>query len=310
VKTISIVVPCFNEERALPFLFDALDQVMIPDIVFERIYVDDGSTDGTRDILEQRADAVPADRFLSLSRNFGKEAAMYAGLQAASGDYVVFMDADLQDPPERLPEMYACLQSEKADCVALRRVNRKGEPIIRSFCARRFYHMINRMSKVEVADGARDYRIMTRRMADALLEVKEYNRFSKGLFSWVGFETHWLEYENCERSAGESKWSLWKLMVYAMEGLTSFSTAPLAVASIMGFLFCFLAIVMMIVFFVKTLIWGDPVAGYPSMICIILFIGGVQLFCIGILGQYLAKTYLETKKRPIYIIKEDSGRKL
>ena len=229
---------------------------------------------------------------------------MFAGLEAATGDYVAVMDVDLQDPPALLAEMLSGIQNEGFDCVATRRVTRAGEPKLRSFFARSFYRLINRISKTEVVDGARDFRLMTRQMVDAILSIKEVSRFSKGIFSWVGFQTKWLEYENVQRVAGETKWSFWKLLIYSLDGIIGFSTAPLAIASVMGMVFCLLAFVLILFFFLKTLIWGDPVAGFPAMICIILLLGGIQLFCIGILGQYLSKTYLETKRRPIYITRE------
>ena len=243
--------------------------------------------------------------YLSFSRNFGKEAAIYAGLQHAKGDFVVLMDADLQDPPALLDEMYTAITEEGYDSVATRRVSRKGEPPIRSFFARMFYKLINKISKADIVDGARDYRLMTRQMVDAILSMSEYNRFSKGIFGWVGFRTKWLAYENVERVAGETKWSFWKLFLYSMEGIIAFSTTPLALASVFGFLLCLVAVVAVLFIIVRTLVWGDPVSGWPSLVCIITFIGGIQLFCMGILGQYLAKTYLETKKRPIYILREE-----
>ena len=241
---------------------------------------------------------------VAFSRNFGKEAAIYAGLKSSKGDYVAIMDADLQDPPSLLEEMYTAITDEGYDCAAARRTTRKGEPPIRSFFARCFYKLINKISKTEIVDGARDFRLMTRQMADSILSMTEYNRFSKGIFGWVGFNTKWLEYENKERVAGETKWSFWKLFLYSLDGIMAFSTAPLAISSIIGFLFCIIAFVMILVIIVKTLVLGDPVAGYPSLVCIIFLVSGVQLFCLGILGQYLSKTYLETKNRPMYIIKE------
>ena len=242
--------------------------------------------------------------YVLFSRNFGKEAALYAGLEQASGDYVCVIDADLQDPPSLLPEMYAAIVQQGYDCVATRRVTRKGEPPIRSFFARCFYKLINKMSKTEIVDGARDFRLMTRQMVQAMLSLSEVNRFSKGLFGWVGFRTKWIAYENVERVAGQTKWSFWRLFLYSLEGIVAFSTVPLAIASIFGLLFCLIAFVMILVIILKTLIWGDPVSGWPSLVCIIFFVGGIQLFCLGIVGQYLSKMYLETKKRPIYIAKE------
>jgi len=305
MKRISIVVPCYNEEETVPLFFDACAEALarLP-VEPEWWFVDDGSQDGTLACFKVLRDKDMRVHFISFSRNFGKEAAMYAGLEAASGDCVAVMDADLQDPPALLEKMLTELETGEYDCVATRRVTRKGEPKLRSFFARSFYRLLNRISKTEVVDGARDFRLMSRRMVDAILSLKEVSRFSKGIFSWVGFNTKWLEYENVQRSAGETKWSFWKLLVYSLDGIIGFSTAPLAIASIMGLLFCLLAFVLILYFFIKTLIWGDPVAGFPAMICIILLLGGIQLFCIGILGQYLSKTYLETKRRPIYILQE------
>ena len=271
---------------------------------FEILFINDGSRDKTLQILRQAAHEDKRICYISFARNFGKEAAMYAGFQNCTGDYAAVMDADMQDPPSLLPEMYQALQSGEYDSVATRRVTRKGEPPIRSFFARCFYKLINRISDADIVDGARDFRLMTRQMVDAILSMTEYNRFSKGIFGWVGFRTKWLPYENVERVAGETKWSFWKLFLYSLEGITAFSTAPLAIASIVGILLCVVALLFVCVVLVKTLAFGDAVGGWPSMMCVILFLGGVQLFCMGILGQYLAKTYLETKKRPIYIVQE------
>lgn len=305
MKIVSVIVPCYNEEEAAPIFYrEFFRRTAEMDCRWELWFVDDGSTDGT--LAELRALRSQDERvhFISFSRNFGKESAMYAGLEAATGDYVAIMDVDLQDPPELLPGMLTSIQEEDYDCVATRRVTRKGEPPIRSFFARQFYRLINRISKTEIVDGARDFRLMTRQMVDSILSLKEVSRFSKGIFSWVGYRTKWLEYENVERVAGETKWNFWKLFLYSIDGITAFSTAPLAIASITGVVFCGVSILLMLYFFIKTLIWGDPVAGFPAMICIILFLGGIQLFCVGILGQYLSKTYLETKRRPIYIARE------
>ena len=243
--------------------------------------------------------------YISFSRNFGKEAAIYAGLKKSTGNFVSLIDADLQDPPSLIKEMYHSLKTEDYDCVATRRFNRKGEPPIRSFFAKEFYKLINRISDTEIVDGARDFRLMTRQMVDAIIEVGEYNRFSKGIFGWVGFNTKWISYENVERVAGETKWSFWGLFLYSLEGIIAFSTRPLYIASLFGILFCFIAFVMIIFIILKTLYFGEDVQGYASTICVIFFIGGIQLFCVGILGQYLSKTYLETKKRPLYIVKEE-----
>ena len=305
-EKISIVVPCYNEEAALPLFYEESHRVAcaMQEAEFEFIFVDDGSKDDTLSVLRSLAQRDTRVRYVSFSRNFGKEAALLAGLEAAEGDYVAVMDADLQDPPSLLPEMYAAVKTGDYDCAATRRVTRKGEPPIRSFFARLFYKIINRISKTEIVDGARDFRLMTRQMTDAMLSVKEYNRFSKGIFGWVGFKTKWLEYENVERVAGQTKWSFWKLFLYSLDGITAFSTVPLSVAALAGLLLCIIAFVMVLVVFVRALIWGDPVGGWPSLVCIILFVGGGQLFCTGIVGQYLAKTYLEVKDRPRYIVKE------
>lgn len=303
---ISVVVSCYNEQEALPLFYEEITKVAnkMKDVEFEFIFVNDGSKDKTLETIKSFRENEERVRYISFSRNFGKEAAMYAGLKKASGDYVAIMDADLQDPPKLLIEMYETLNKKEYDCVATRRVSRKGEPPIRSFFARLFYKLINKISKAEIVDGARDFRLMTRQMVDAIISMEEYNRFSKGIFGWVGFNTKWIEYENVERAAGETKWSFWKLFKYSIEGIIAFSTAPLVISTIMGILFCFVAFLMIIFIVAKTLIYGDPVSGWPSMVCIMLFVGGIQLFCIGIIGQYISKTYLEVKKRPIYIIKE------
>ena len=305
-KKISVIVSCYNEEEALPLFYEEMSKVMaeMSQNDFELIFVNDGSRDNTlKEIKELRAKDKRV-RYISFSRNFGKEAAMKAGLDYSTGDYVTLMDADLQDPPKMLPEMLNILESEHYDCVGTRRVTRKGEPVIRSFFARKFYKIINKMSKVEMVDGARDYRLMTRQMVEAIKNCEEYNRYSKGLWSFVGFKTKWLEFENVQRVAGETKWSFWKLFKYAVEGIVAFTTAPLTMAAFLGILFCFIAFIMIVVIIFKTLVWGDPVSGWPSLACIIIFVSGIQLFFMGIFGEYLAKTYLETKKRPLYIIKE------
>lgn len=306
MKKISVIVPCYNEEEAVPYFYEEMLRVEkeMPGYAFELIFVNDGSRDETIRIVRELSEKDSQVRYIDFSRNFGKEAAIYAGLSKAKGDYVVMMDADLQDPPSLLPEMMGYIENEGYDSVATRRVTRKGEPPIRSFFARCFYRMINKMSRTEIVDGARDYRLMTRKFVDALLELGEYNRFSKGLFGWVGFRTKWIEFENVERVAGETKWSFWKLFLYSIEGIVGFSTAPLAFAAVMGVFFCFVAFLLICFIVVKTLLYGDPVSGWPSMVCIILMMGGIQLFCIGILGEYLAKAYLEVKKRPIYICRD------
>ena len=306
---ISIIIPCFNEEEALPIYYTEMKKVidtMKKQTDFELIFVDDGSSDRTYKIMKELHRKDGRCQYLSFSRNFGKEAAIYAGLQNAGGNYAAIMDVDLQDPPSLLPEMYRILKEEPYDSVATRRSTRKGEPKIRSFLSKEFYNVINKISKTEIVSGARDYRLMNRKMVDAVLEMSEYNRFSKGIFEWVGFRTKWLEYENIERSAGETKWSLKKLFVYSMEGITGFSVAPLSLASVLGLLFCLISFVMIVVIIIRTLIWGDPVSGWPSLTCIIFMVSGVQLLCTGIVGQYLSKTYLETKHRPIFILKDSS----
>ena len=305
-KKISVIVSCYNEEESLPLFYEEMSKVMdeMSQNDFELIFVNDGSRDNTlKEIKELRAKDKRV-RYISFSRNFGKEAAMKAGLDYSTGDYVTLMDADLQDPPKMLPEMLNILEKEHYDCVGTRRVTRKGEPVIRSFFARKFYKIINKMSKVEMVDGARDYRLMTRQMVEAIKSCEEYNRYSKGLWSFVGFKTKWLEFENVQRVAGETKWSFWKLFKYAIEGIVAFTTAPLTMAAFLGILFCFIAFIMIVVIIFKTLIFGDPVSGWPSLACIIIFVSGIQLFFMGIFGEYLAKTYLETKKRPVYIVKE------
>ncbi len=306
---VSIIVPCYNEEAALPYFLEAIrrteaEMTAAWGCAFELVFVDDGSRDGTLEALRAAAREDPGVRYLSFSRNFGKEAAMYAGLQHARGEYVAIMDADLQHPPEMLKAMYQGLESGEYDCVAARRESRKGEPRVRSFFARCFYKLINRISDTEIVDGACDFRMMRRRMVDAILSMGEYNRFSKGIFGWVGFRTQWLPYENVERVAGETKWSFWKLLLYSLQGIVGFSTVPLALASVLGVVLCVFSGIMVAYIIIKTLLFGDPVSGWPSLACMVMFMGGIQLFCIGILGQYLAKTYLETKRRPIYILAE------
>ncbi|HHW4958576.1 glycosyltransferase family 2 protein [Streptococcus suis] len=306
---ISVIVPCFNEEEAIPYFYDAMEKVRKEmGEQFEYIFVNDGSKDRTLTVLRQLSGQDRAVLYLSFSRNFGKEAALYAGLQAAQGELVTVMDVDLQDPPEMLMEMKAMLDGNPdLDCVGTRRVSRDGEPPIRSFFAKLFYKLMNKISQVEVVDGARDFRLMRRHMVDAILSVSEYNRFSKGIFAWVGFETEYLPYENVERVAGETSWSFWKLLSYSIEGIINFSDTPLNIASYTGFFTFLLSLVLMVFVVFKTLVFGDPTIGWPSTICIILFLGGLQLMTIGILGKYLAKVFLETKKRPIYIVKEKSS---
>lgn len=311
MKKISIVVSCYNEEKALPLFYNEMEKARKQDFAelkvdFEYLFINDGSQDHTLDVIKQLAEEDSKIKYISLSRNFGKESAMLAGLDGATGDYVAIMDADLQDPPALLRQMYDEITEHGYDRVGTRRVSRKGEPPIRSLCARFFYKLINGMSNVQMVDGARDYWLMTRQVADALKSMREYNRYSKGLNAFVGFKTKWVEYENIERVAGETKWSFWKLFKYALEGITAFSTVPLVISSIVGLLFCLVAFVAIIFIIVRTLTFGDPTSGWPSLACIIVFVSGVQLFSIGVIGQYLAKTYLEVKKRPIYIIKEQN----
>lgn len=310
MEKISLIVPCYNEEEVLPLFYDEVTRVAgeMGEYDFEFLFVDDGSRDSTMRVVKELSGQDERVKYISFSRNFGKEAAMYAGFTHASGDYVAVMDADLQDPPALLPEMMAAIKNEGYDSVATRRVTRKGEPPIRSFFARCFYKLMRRISKTEMVDGARDYRLMTRQFVNSLLDLGEYNRFSKGLYGWVGYKTKWLEYENIERAAGETKWSFWKLLRYSIEGIVAFSAAPLAIAAVSGMICCVLAFLFILFIVVRTLMFGDPVAGWPSLVCIILLIGGLQLMSIGILGEYLAKTYLEVKNRPIFICKESNIR--
>ena len=306
-KLLSIIIPCYNEEQAIPLFYqETMKQEFFfreKGVELEFIFVNDGSKDGTVEAVKELHKQDERVHLISFSRNFGKEAAIFAGLEMAKGDYTVLIDADLQDPPSILPEMYNYIE-QGYDSVATRRVNRIGEPPIRSFFARCFYSLMQKISKTEIVDGARDYRLMTRQVTDAILSMKEYNRFSKGIFGWVGYQTKWLEYENVQRVAGETKWSFWKLFLYSLDGIMAFSTVPLSIASFFGILFCLAAFIFMIFIFVRALIYGDPVAGWPSMVCIISFIGGVQLLCLGIMGQYLSKLYMEVKNRPKYLVKE------
>ena len=308
MELLSVIVPSYNEEENI---FDFYEELMknapffqSRELDVEVIYIDDGSKDKTAEKVKELAARDARVHLVSFSRNFGKEAAIYAGLKKAKGDYSVLMDCDLQDPPALLPDMFRYVD-EGFDSVATRRVSRKGEPPIRSLFARMFSRIMNKISKTEIVDGARDYRLMKRQVVDAILAMAEYNRFTKGIFGWVGYETKWLEYENVERKKGETKWSFWKLFLYSLDGITAFSTVPLAVASFMGVLFCGLAFLMIVFTIVRKLIFGDPTSGWPSLVCIILLCSGVQLFCLGIVGQYLSKTYMEVKKRPIYLVKEE-----
>jgi glucosyltransferase len=309
MNLISIVIPCLNEEKTIPQFYKEVSKVIkgnaeLSNLSFEFIFVDDGSKDKTLELIKRLSKYDEQIKYISFSRNFGKEAAIYSGLENSSGDFIILMDADLQDPPSLLPQMYSFIKSGEYDCVATRRISRKGEPVIRSVFTRAFYKVINIISETKIVDGARDYRLMTRQMVDSILKVSEYNRFSKGIFSWVGFETKWLEYENIERKHGETNWSFWKLLIYAFDGIMSFSTFPLYISTVTGIVFSILAVIFMMIIIIRTLLFGDAVVGWPSTMSVILFLGGIQLFSIGILGQYLSKTYLETKNRPIYICKE------
>ena len=308
MKLLSVIVPCYNEQETIEDFYAELMKTAPffeeKEIETEVIFINDGSKDQTGHEIKKLCKKDARVRMVSFSRNFGKEAAIYAGLEKCKGDYIVIMDADLQDPPSLLPEMFAGIE-EGYESVATRRVSRKGEPVIRSLFAKMFYKIMRKISKADIVDGARDYRLMTRKFVDAVLKITEYNRFTKGIFGWVGFETKWLAYENVERKKGKTKWSFWKLLVYSIEGIVGFSTAPLAFASVVGIVFCILAFVFLIFIFARALLFGDPVAGWPSTICIILLVSGVQMFCMGIMGQYLAKTYLEVKHRPIYVVDEE-----
>ena len=307
MKKVSIIVPCYNEEESIPLFYKEIRKVFSKiNYKLELIFINDGSKDKTLELIKNLSKEDKEANYISLSRNFGKEAAMWAGLKHSTGDYITIMDCDLQDPPTLIPEMLRLIEEEDYDVVGTRRVTRKGEPPIRSFFARMFYKIINKMSKVEMVDGARDFRMMTRQVVDNILTLKEYNRYSKGLFSFVGFKIKWLEYKNIERVAGETKWSFWKLFLYAIDGIVAFTTAPLTMAATFGILFCLVAFIMIIVIIVKTLVYGDPTSGWPSLACIIFMTNGIELLCIGVIGEYLSKTYLEVKKRPIYIVKESN----
>ena len=306
MKKLSIIVPCFNEEESIPYFYDEVKKVTKNmDIKLELIFVDDGSRDKTLEVIKSKTDDKEV-KYISFSRNFGKEAAMYAGLSMSSGDYVTIMDVDLQDPPSLLPEMVKLIEEEGYDCVATKSTSRNGYSFLRKTFTKWFYDIIGKMSKTEMVPGARDYRLMTRQMVEAVLSMKEYNRYSKGLFSFVGFKTKWIEFENKERVAGTTKWNFWKLFSYALDGIVGFSTAPLTMAAFIGVLFCLIAFIMIIVIIVKTLAFGDPTSGWPSLACIIFMVSGIQLLCLGVIGEYLAKMYMEVKDRPIYIIKESN----
>lgn len=311
MSLLTVIVPCFNEEEAVPFFYEEMKKTEViftkdyPEVEFEYLFIDDGSKDKTKEVIKNLRKDDERVHFVSFSRNFGKEAAIYAGLSKSNGDFVVIMDADLQDPPALLPDMYKAVTAEGYDSAATRRVTRKGEPPIRSFFARCFYKLMSKLSKTEFVDGARDYRIMNRNMVNAILSMSEYNRFTKGIYGWVGFETKWFAYENVERVAGETKWSFWKLFLYSLEGIVGFSTMPLSIATMLGFIFTLMAFILIVFIVIRTSIFGDPTNGWPSLVCIIVLFAGLQLFSIGILGTYLSKTYLETKGRPIYISKEE-----
>lgn len=308
MNKISIIVPCYNEEKTLLLFYEELTKniTTFENVTFEFIFVNDGSCDNTLEEIKKLEQKDSRIKYLSFSRNFGKEAAILAGLENCTGDFVTLMDADLQDPPYLLKEMYQSVTEENYDAVGTRRTNRKGEPVIRSFFARMFYKIINKMSKIEMIDGARDYVFMKRNVVNAILSLQEYNRYSKGLFTFVGFHVKWIEYENMQRVAGETKWSFWKLVSYALEGITAFSTTPLILSSLIGLLFCLVSFIFIVIIIIKTLVLGDPTSGWPSLVCIIFMVSGIQLFSLGIIGQYLSKTYLEVKKRPIYIVRESN----
>lgn len=309
MKLLSVIVPCYNEEENVPYFYEELmkqEQALSEqDICLEILYIDDGSRDRTVEEVKKLHERDARVHLVSFSRNFGKEAGIYAGLQKAKGDYVVLMDADLQDPPSLLPQMFTYLLEEGYDSVATRRVSRKGEPVVRSFFARMFYRLMKRISQTEIVDGARDYRLMKRCVVDSILSMTEYNRFTKGIFGWVGFRTKWLEYENIERTKGETKWNFWKLFLYSLDGILAFSTVPLGIVSIIGLLFCVMAFILIFFTIAKTILFGDPTSGWPSLVCIIALISGVQLLCLGIVGQYMSKMYMEVKNRPIYLVKEE-----
>lgn len=306
MKKISIVVPCYNEQEAIPLFYEEITKTAekLDNYEFEFIFVNDGSKDESAKIMKELSKKDKRVKYIIFSKNFGKEAAMYAGLEQSSGDYITTMDVDLQDPPALLPEMIKGIEDEGYDCIATKSTSRNGYSFLRKLFTRWFYKIIAKISKTEMVAGARDYRLMTRQMVNSIISMKEYNRYSKGLFSFVGFNTKWIEFENQERVAGTTKWNFWKLFSYAIDGIVGFSTAPLIISSIIGVIFCLIAFIMIIVIIIKTLALGDPTNGWPSMVCIVFFVSGIQLFCLGIMGQYLSKIYLEVKDRPIYIIKD------
>lgn len=309
MKKISIIVPCYNEEESIPYFYEEISKVIKEmKVELEIIFVDDGSSDNTMSLIKKLSEDKKV-KYISFSRNFGKEAAMLAGLRMSTGDYVTIMDADLQDPPSLLPEMLRTIEEDGYDCVATKSTSRNGYSFFRKTFTAWFYKIIGKISKTEMVAGARDYRLMTRQMVDAIIEMKEYNRYSKGLFEFVGFKTKWIEFENKERVAGTTKWNFWKLFSYALDGIVGFSTAPLILSSIIGVLFCLISFIMIIVVIVRTLVFGDPTSGWPSLVCIIFMVSGIQLLCLGVIGEYLSKMYLEVKNRPIYIIKETNMEK-
>ncbi len=307
-KILTLIIPAYNEEDTLKTFYEETNRVerLISKVKFEYLFIDDGSKDKTLEILRDLSKKIDNVNYISFSRNFGKEAAIYAGLKNANGDYVAILDADLQDPPSLLLDMLSCVEKEGYDCVGSRRITRTGEPPIRSFFSKTFYKLINKISKIEIVDGARDFQLMSRKVVNAILEIGEYNRFSKGIFGWIGFNKKWIEYENIERLSGKTKWSFISLFLYALDGIIAFSTVPLIISSLLGILFCFLSLAIIIFIIIRTLLFGDPTSGWPSLACLVMFVSGIQLFCMGIIGQYLSKTYLETKKRPIYLISEIS----
>lgn len=308
MKKISLIIPCYNEEESLPFFYKEVTTVLSNmNYDYEFLFVNDGSKDKTLDVLKKYADKDVHVKYFSFSRNFGKEAAMYAGFCNATGDYVAVMDADLQDPPALLPEMVQILETGEYASVATRRESREGEPKIRSWFAKKFYRIINKISDADIVDGARDFRLMRKEMVEAIVNMSEYNRFSKGIFGWIGFKTYWLAYENVGRVAGETKWSFWKLFKYAIDGIINFSQAPISIASWFGIFMTLCSFIALLIVIVRQLIFGDPVAGWASTICVIIFIGGIQLFCLGIIGQYIAKTYMETKHRPHFIVSDTNS---
>lgn len=306
MNKISVIVPCYNEEESIPLFYDTINKIInkMKDVAFELVFVDDGSSDKTINVIKDLSKKDKNVRYISFSRNFGKEAAIYAGLVYSTGDYVTLLDADLQDPPELIEKMYKIITTEDVDCVGLKTDAHKEYGIFRRFLTRCYYKLISKLSKVEMVPGARDFRLMTRQMVDAILELKEYNRYSKGIFSFVGFKTKWLTYKVPKRVAGSSKWSIFKLFTYAVDAIIGFSTVPLTIAVFVGVLFCLISLVSVIFIIIRTLIFGDPVAGWPSLVCIMFFLSGVQLFCTGISGAYISKTYTEVKDRPIYIVRE------